>query len=58
MRKGLKYLAIILMIVGITLSVLNFISVDNMAEMQKPGSNITGTYDPVDQTCTGASLNC
>lgn len=42
MRKALRLMMIILMIMGITLSMLNFISVDNMA------------YDPGDPVAVGA----
>jgi len=51
----------ILMVLGMTLLALNFISNNNIADGGGfPGSNpnITGTYDPVDKTCTGAVLNC
>jgi hypothetical protein len=59
MRRVLKLTMIILMIVGITLSVLNFISVDNIAVKDPiPGNGIgtQGPNGPLD--CTGPPLNC
>ena len=52
MKKVLKIIIIILMILGITLSVLNFISVDNIA--LRP--NAEGSIDGSD--CAGEPLNC
>jgi len=60
-KKTLKLMITILMVLGMTLLALNFISNNNIADGGGfPGSNpnITGTYDPVDKTCTGAVLNC
>jgi len=60
MRKISKLIIIIIMLLGITLSILNFISVDNMAQIDT-GTNpkeSTGTWDPGDKTCTGPPLNC
>jgi hypothetical protein len=51
MRKLFKLIVIILMIFGITLSVLNFISVDNMALRSAQGSMDSGD-------CAGEPLNC
>ncbi len=52
MRKIFKLIMIILMILGITLSVINFISVDDMA--LRPETE--GTVDGGD--CVGEPLNC
>jgi hypothetical protein len=52
MRKIFKLIMIFLMIMGIILSVLNFISVDNMASLHKS----EGTVTP--EGCVGAGLNC
>lgn len=52
MRKIFKLIMIILMILGITLSVINFISVDDMASR----SATEGTEDGGD--CVGEPLNC
>lgn len=52
MMKILKLLLIALMILGITLSIINFISVDNTA---MPSHN-EGTVQS--DGCYGAALNC
>ena len=51
MKRVLKFVMIILMIVGVTFSVLNFISVDNIA---------SGVFDGTIQSdgCYGDALNC
>lgn len=61
MIKILKSLMIILMILGIALSILNFISVDSMA-INEPGSGgetwgVTGTKQS-NGLCIGDPLNC
>lgn len=53
MRKILKLILIILMLLGIMFSIINFISVDNMAT--KPAEN-EGTVQS--DGCYGAALNC
>jgi len=61
MKKTLKLMITIIMVLGITLLALNFISDDNNADgggFPGSNSNSTGTWDPVDRTCTGAPLNC
>ena len=60
MRKALKITMIVLMILGITLSILNFVSVDSLALDTKPspvGGKWIGTEED-DGECTGAPLNC
>jgi len=52
MKKIFKLIMIVLMLLGITLSVLNFISIDNMANK----SPVEGTVTP--DGCPGAGLNC
>ena len=52
MRKIFKMIMILLMIMGIMLSALNFISVDNMASR----SEKEGSMQP--EGCVGAGLNC
>jgi hypothetical protein len=54
LRKILKLIMIVLIMVGIALSILNFISVDNMAG---PGRTSIGTRD-IDGECAGEPLNC
>lgn len=59
MRKILKLLLIALMILGVALSIMNIMSVDNMADrVPAGGSNFTGTWDPSNRRCAGAPLNC
>jgi hypothetical protein len=53
MRKIFKLLMVVLIVVGITLSVLNFISVDNMASF----SQFDGTLRS-DGECAGRPLDC
>jgi len=53
MKRFLKLLLIVLMLLGITLSIINFISVDNMAT-KPPETEGTVQSDG----CYGAELNC
>lgn len=52
MRKILKLILIVLMLLGIMLSIINFISVDSMAKLDTK----EGTQQP--DGCYGAALNC
>lgn len=52
MIKLLKLMMIILMVLGIMFSIINFISVDNMASAPKKD----GTQQP--DGCYGAEFNC
>ncbi|UCH95256.1 MAG: hypothetical protein JSV88_00035 [Candidatus Aminicenantes bacterium] len=56
MRKILKLIMIISMMLGITLSILNFISVDSMAKLPGKGGGYQGTLQP--DGCYGEPLNC
>jgi hypothetical protein len=59
MIRFLKWLFVIGMIVGVTLAILNFISIDNMAErIPGDGKDLVGTWDPSNRRCAGAPLNC
>jgi hypothetical protein len=60
MAKILKFIMIMLMILGITLSILNFISVDSMAINgggPEGSSGATGTLQS-NGLCLGEPLNC
>jgi hypothetical protein len=54
LKKILKMIIIALIVVGIAISILNFISVDNMAG---PGRTPIGTRD-IEGECAGDPLNC
>jgi len=59
MIKVLRLLMIILIVLGIVLSIVNFISVDNMAGSNKEpaaGEGWRGTQQP--DGCYGEPLNC
>lgn len=60
MRKILKLLMVVLIVLGITLSVLNFISIDNMANpIPFPGAEVIGTEGPGGSwDCTGRPFDC
>ena len=62
MRKALKLMTIILIILGVALTVINFISVDNMAIGAYPGEpgadgEVGGTIQS-NGLCMGDTLNC
>ena len=52
MKKILKILLIVLMIVGITISILNFVSTDNIAMKSEQEGTMTS------EGCKGDDLNC
>lgn len=52
MKKALKVAMVILMILGIVLSIINFVSVENVAMT----SEKDGSVSP--EGCKGDSLNC
>lgn len=52
MKRVLKFVMIILMIVGVTVSILNLMSVDNIASAVE----YDGTWQP--DGCYGEPLNC
>jgi hypothetical protein len=60
-KKILKIIMIAIMLLGITLSIINFISVENQARIPEAGSSMEGTIivNP-DGTidCQGAPSNC
>ncbi len=51
-KKVLKVVMIVLMLLGITLSVLNFISSENSAQKDAKEGTVTS------EGCKGDSLNC
>lgn len=58
MKKILKLLMVVIMVLGITLSILNFISVDNMAKISFPTPDDDwGTEDDYGE-CTGRPHDC
>ena len=61
MIKALKLMFIVIMMVGITLTILNFISVDNRATQggfpEDPAFGTIGTLQS-DGLCMGEALNC
>lgn len=57
MRKILKLLMVLLIMLGIAISALSFISVDSMANIPLPSPDGQGTLRS-DGECTGRPLNC
>lgn len=56
MRKASKLVIIILIVLGVAFSFLNFVSVDNMAISRTMGYD--GTYQTDTGECKGEPLNC